>query len=117
MRAPRSVFALVLVAACGGDDGGGSGVPEVDCTQPVPSFAEVEAFPNTCNACHTVLIADDDPRRDAPPGMNFDIYSVAVDNAQRIAISVNEGTMPPAGGVIFSEKQDLFLWALCGTPP
>ena len=117
MRIERAGLVLVLVAACGGgDDGFGTGKPDVDCSQPVPTFSEVEAFPNTCNACHTILIADDDPRRDAPPGMNFDIYAQAVPNAERAAISVNEGTMPLAGGVLYSEKQQMYLWALCGTP-
>ena len=118
MRAPRVAFVLLVLVACGGgDDGGNMGLPEVDCAQPIPSFTEVRAFPYTCNGCHTVLIADDDPRRDAPPGMNFDLYSVAVENAERIAISVNEGTMPPTGGIPYSMQQELFLWALCGTPP
>jgi hypothetical protein len=118
MRVRLAAIVLVLGAGCGGgDDGFGMGVPEVDCSLPIPSFSQVEAFPHTCNQCHTVLIADDDPRRDAPPGMNFDVYDSAVDNAERSAITVNEGTMPLSGGIIFSEKQDLYLWALCGTPP
>ena len=104
------------MAACGGG-GSPSGPPEVDCNQAIPSFTQVAAFPTTCNECHTVLIADDDPRRDAPPGMNFDVYASAAENAERIAISVNEGTMPPSGGILYSQEQQLFLWAMCGTPP
>jgi hypothetical protein len=114
----RTVAAALFVVAvgCGGDDGFGMGIPEVDCSEPIPRFLEVRAFPGTCNSCHTVQIADDDPRRDAPPGMNYDNYAQAVANAEGAAITVNEGTMPLSGGLTFTDRKQLFLWALCGTP-
>jgi hypothetical protein len=119
-RMRLSLLALALaplfVVGCGSDDGNGTGIPEVDCSEPVPRFAEVLAFPRTCNSCHSVAISDDDPRRMAPPGMNFDLYSSAVEYAEEAAITVNEGTMPVTGGIRTSDKEDLYLWALCGTP-
>jgi len=116
MRTSLLAVALVLATGCGGGDGFGTGVPSVDCSQPVPTFSEVLAFPRTCNSCHTVQIADNDPRRDAPDGMNYDVYAAAVQYAEPAAISVNEGTMPLSGGLTYTDRDALFLWALCGTP-
>lgn len=117
MRLACIAALLTAASGCGGDDGYGTGVPDVDCSQPVPTFAEVLAFPRTCNSCHTVDIADDDPRRDAPAGMNFDVLSSAQQYAEQAAVTVNEGTMPPSGALSFNDRDALFLWALCGTPP
>lgn len=120
MRSTRRCLLFVILAVipggCGRGDEFGEGVPDVDCSQPVPVFADVLAFPKTCNSCHTVQIADDDPRRDAPEGMNYDVYTTAVQYAEDGAITVNEGTMPLSGGLSVRDRDDLFLWSLCGTP-
>lgn len=118
MRLPLFATLILLATSCGGDgDGFGEGIPDVDCSKPIPTFSEVRAFPNSCNNCHSVQIADDDPRRDAPPGMNYDVYATAVEYAEGAAITVNEGTMPISGGLQNRDREPMYLWALCGTPP
>jgi len=93
-------------------------VPEIDCeNETVPSFAQVRAF-NVCTNCHSSA-KEGLERNGAPPSLNFDVYAIAADAAPRIVNQVSMGTMPPPPSgftVTAEEKDELFVWAECGTP-
>ncbi|HVV87485.1 MAG TPA: hypothetical protein VHE35_30795 [Kofleriaceae bacterium] len=115
VRPRRLAIALVAagaLAACGGDDD----LPSVDCTAPVPAFGEVHAFSLVCVNCHSTTVSGVQ-RFGAPPGVNFDDYASAMTHAEEAARRVFSGDMPRAGTVAESDKQVLYRWALCGTPP
>ena len=106
------VLAAVAIAACGGGSEEES-LPEVDCSEPIPAFAEVSAF-TTCVNCHSSTAVD---REDAPEGVNFDSAGAARAHAEEAAEEVFSGAMPPSPyNLNEDEKHDLYLWALCGTP-
>ena len=113
-------FALLL-PGCGGGDGEGSEdseTREIDCEhEAVPTYAQVRAF-NVCTNCHSSA-NEGLARNGAPPSLNFDVYAIAVDAAPRIVNQVAMGSMPPAGfgfSLTDEEKDELFVWAECGTP-
>jgi len=100
-------------AGAGGDAG-----PSADCeVEPIPSFADVAIFAK-CLGCHSTMVTGD-ARNEAPPDVNFDDYASAVGMAERAALYVFHGVMPPVTTgitVTGDEKEQLYLWALCGTP-
>jgi hypothetical protein len=111
---------LLLAVACGddGEEEHEHELPDVECEgADVPSFAEVEAF-DKCTTCHSSELTGDD-RNDAPEDDNWDDYEEAMEHAELIAHEVFEGEMPPEdSGITLTadEEEDLYLWALCGTP-
>lgn len=122
MREWRLIIGSILLclgAACGdGNNTPEDTVPEWDCSDDVPSFDDVRAFPEVCEHCHSSVL-DPSRRRGAPVGLNFDDYDSASENAERIATEVYWGKMPPSGSgyTLTIEQQDtLFEWALCGAP-
>lgn len=98
--------------------GCGSDLPDVDCNaQPVPTFGEVTAL-QKCTECHSSMRSGA-ARREAPGSVNFDTYEAAKGKAEEGAEEVYGGDMPPEGsGVSLTaeEKQQFYVWALCGTP-
>jgi hypothetical protein len=115
-----AAFSLLL-PGCGGEDGGGSGDTgerEIDCdNETVPSYGEVRAF-DVCTNCHSSE-NEGVERNGAPPSLNFDSHDGAADAAPRIVDQVSMGSMPPAGSgfsLMADEKDELFVWAECGTP-
>jgi uncharacterized membrane protein len=107
--------ASALSIACGGEDD--ESLPEVDCSQPVPAYGAVTAFAK-CGTCHASSLSGTD-RRSAPDSVNFDSYGAASSAGDEAVEEVQKGDMPPPGsGVSLSEeeKQELYRWALCGTP-
>jgi hypothetical protein len=83
----------------------------------IPTYDEVAAF-DTCTNCHSSDRMGE-ARNDAPEEFNFDTYAAAMHEPEEVAHEVFEGAMPPAdSGFSLSEedKQDLYRWALCGTP-
>jgi uncharacterized membrane protein len=134
-----AVVCVFALAACG-DDSAGDGdaavdegahdsdaaseeegeieLPEVECSgADVPGYDEVAAF-DVCTNCHSSELTGD-ARNDAPPEYNFDTHEDAADEAEEIAHEVFEGEMPPAGSgfsLSQAEKDELYLWALCGAP-
>ena len=101
---------ILIMQACGGGDE----LPTVDCTDP-PSFAEVSAF-SACTICHASTLQGTN-RAGAPSGVDYDTYESAVSGADRAVVRVYAGTMPPVGSLAEKDKGDLYVWALCGTPP
>ena len=92
----------------------------MDCAaaQPIPTFAEVQAFQAICTNCHSSSKADT-ARNGAPADINFDQYSSAFSHAEEAAIEVNVGAMPPAFSLLTLtpvQKTTLFNWAMCGAP-
>jgi uncharacterized membrane protein len=107
--------ASVLLGACGPD------LPEVDCTAPVPTYAEVTIFTNgKCNLCHASTVTGAN-RMNAPSDVNYDTYAAAQARAEDAVAEVFAGEMPPAGFEAIApteaEKQVLYRWGLCGAPP
>ena len=94
--------------------------PVVDCStaQPVPAFAQVQAFQTVCSNCHSSAKTGS-ARNGAPSEINFDQYSSAYAHAEQAAIEVNAGAMPPASAQLALtevQKAALFGWAMCGAP-
>ena len=104
-----------FAAGCGGDDE--EGLPTVDCSGTIPKFSEVALFSDSCSNCHGQDLAGT-ARNGAPVDINFDSYDSAKAHAEKAASEVYNGAMPPTGNEDFSEaqKQQLYLWSLCGTP-
>jgi hypothetical protein len=103
-----------------GAAGGGAGAagPDVDCdAEPIPAFTEVAIF-EKCVGCHGRELTGD-ARMGATLGVNFDDHASAAEHAERAALYVFHGIMPPVTtniAVTDAEKEQLYLWALCGTP-
>lgn len=119
MRAELLIALLIVplaVTACGDDDGDGASLPTVDCTPPVPTFAEVRAFRSNCINCHSIQLTDNS-RQGAPEGMDYDVHASAAAVAEATARTVYEGSMPPSGGLFPADKDVLYRWSLCGAPP
>jgi hypothetical protein len=60
-----------------------------------------------------------DARNGATEGVNFDDYDSAAAATERAVLYVFNGVMPPPRSgitVTESEKQQMYQWALCGTP-
>jgi hypothetical protein len=91
-------------------------LPTVDCTPPVPTFAQVNAFRTNCTNCHSVQLTGGS-RMGAPVGMNYDVYASAAAVGDATARTVFEGSMPPSGGLFPADKDVLYRWTLCGAPP
>jgi hypothetical protein len=108
---------LALAVGCG-DDAEDEQLPDVDCEDgDIPAFDEVAAF-DKCTQCHSSELSGDD-RMNAPEDDNWDDYEEAMEHAEEIAHEVFEGEMPPEDSGITltaAEEEDLYLWALCGTP-
>lgn len=94
--------------------------PVIDCStvQPVPQFAQVQAFQTVCTTCHGTTKTGG-ARNGAPGDINFDDYASASSYAEQAAIEVNVGAMPPESSGLSltqAQKTTLFDWAMCGAP-
>lgn len=114
------VVCLLLTAACGDDDDDEEELPEVDCDAgTIPTYAEIKTTSFAkCTTCHASTLQGSTARMEAPVDVNFDTYGAAKTHAEHAAEEVNGGAMPPQGQPqpTEQEKQDLYRWALCGTP-
>jgi uncharacterized membrane protein len=114
---------ILLLTACGSDKQAEEEEelpPVVNCTaaQPIPTFAQVQAFQTVCTTCHSTQKTGG-ARNGAPTDVNFDQYASASASAEQAAIEVNVGAMPPDfSGLTLTaaQKTDLFDWAMCGAP-
>jgi hypothetical protein len=113
------LFVCLGPLGCGDDPADKEGgVPEIECPDDVPGFAEVTAFEEVCTQCHDSSLSKEE-RRNAPAHLNFDDYDTAKANAEPIAAEVYWGKMPPSGvdlALTIEQEDDLLAWALCGTP-
>ena len=115
-----AVFALHLVG-CSGDDSESpddESAPEIDCaTEIIPSYTAVRAF-DVCTNCHSSE-REGVERNGAPPSLNFNTYEGAAVAAPRMVTQVSMGNMPPPPSgfsLTPEEKDELYVWAECGTP-
>lgn len=70
-----------------------------------------------CIPCHSIY-AREGQRAGAPPGTNFDSWDDTLDWADRIgAVAVDSELMPPAGGMVTSEREDFAEWMRCEVLP
>lgn len=89
--------------------------PVVDCdTVQVPAYEDVSIWPE-CTNCHATDL-EGAYRQGAPQGVNYDTYEAARGMAEDAAIEVNIGNMPFTGTVTEEQKEELYAWAMCGTP-
>lgn len=119
-------FVLVLsmspltLAACS-DDGEGSeagAVPEVDCAAtPAPKYSEMATVWAKCTNCHATSLVGAAARSSAPEGYNYDNADVAKATIEEAMFEVAEGSMPLGGSMTEAEKDQLYRWGQCGTPP
>jgi uncharacterized membrane protein len=108
---------LSTLLGCGGDSE--EELPEVDCnTGAVPKYSELKTTVFAkCTVCHDSAKSGQ-ARVEAPNDVNYDMYSTAKAKAKKAAAEVNEGAMPPKPfpALTDAEAQQLYKWALCGTP-
>jgi uncharacterized membrane protein len=113
------ILLVATLAACSSEDEEEEEeLPEVDCTAEIPTFDEVTAFSEVCTNCHSTTKSGE-ARNGAPADINWDDYESAKANAEEGAHEVFEGEMPPEESnetLTTAQKDDLYLWALCGTP-
>lgn len=70
-----------------------------------------------CVPCHSVY-AREGQRAGAPPEVNFDSWQDTLDQAEGInAWAVESELMPPAGGMVSSEREQLAEWMRCEVLP
>src|SRR5512140_1925737 len=91
-----------------------------DCTKVTPpSFASLEAGAfSHCVGCHSSALTGT-ARSGSPDRVNFDNYADARAASQLAYIEVKRRAMPyPNGdGITNTERNRLYEWVLCGTPP
>jgi len=113
------ILLVGALAACSSEDEEEEEeLPEVDCSATIPSFDQVTAFSQVCTNCHSTTLSGED-RNGAPAAINWDDYASAKAHAEEGAHEVFEGEMPPEDSgetLTADQKDDLYLWALCGTP-
>ena len=115
-----AAFALHLLGCGGGDSEppDDAGAPEIDCdAETIPSYTDVRAF-DTCTNCHSTE-KEGVERNGAPPSLNFNTYEGAAAAATRMVTQVSMGNMPPPSSgfsLTADEKDELYVWAQCGTP-
>ncbi len=70
-----------------------------------------------CNSCHSVY-SREGQRAGAPPDVNFDHWEDVLGWADRIyARTVEDENMPPAGGMVSSERELVGEWMRCEVFP
>lgn len=114
----RPLAALLLVAACGGEDP--STIPP-QCMTP-PTFARDIApiVERVCIRCHDEAKVNQ-AREGAPVGMNFNRYELITDKAA-FADAITSGrqpprdAMPPPESVTMEERGTVGTWRTCGYP-
>lgn len=123
MRWLACLFLASALAACGGEDDDNDGdnnddLPQVDCSGDIPAFDEVTAFSEVCTNCHSTGLSGTE-RNGAPANINWDDYDSAQVHAEDGAEEVFDNDMPPPGSghtLTNAQKEQLYRWALCGTP-
>ncbi|MES1205373.1 MAG: hypothetical protein ABUS79_05500 [Pseudomonadota bacterium] len=114
-----SLIAVALAASgCTGSDmGGGRADGGTDGSDACPTFSQVTIWP-LCTPCHASTVTEP-ARMLATPGVDFDVYSSAANNAVNAQIYVEAMLMPPPPDPPASAAQvaSLNRWVACGTPP
>lgn len=125
----RVVWIVSLTACAGSDPGAGKNEDDAvahvaqfngDCSSvAVPTFSELSSgvFLH-CVVCHSSSLSGA-ARNGSPPNVNFDKYDTAKAMASYADQEVRGHVMPyPKGaGITDTERNQLYEWAECGTPP
>jgi len=110
-----ALLPTLLLPACDDGESGDDEGTNVDCnTVTVPKFADMTAWAK-CTTCHSSALTATS-RNGATPGINFDTFAAAMASAQTAMDEVEEGSMPPGGGLTADEKTQIINWASCDTP-
>jgi len=98
-----------------GEDRDSAATTEVDLSDCVSTYAGIgQPFALTwCTGCHSSARTDGD-RFDAPEGVDLDTLADLRTHAERAAIRVSDGTMPPTGGISEAEQTRFLDWLACG---
>ncbi len=105
--------------ACDADDDGEDDEEElmaVDCDAvEVPRYEDMSEIWSTCVGCHSTALAGD-ARQGAPRDFDYDTHEAAMLDPIETAESVLEDEMPPSAPLSEAAKEQLSIWAQCGTP-
>jgi uncharacterized membrane protein len=114
------------MTACSGTDRSQDSSPTFpafngDCSTvaSVPTFEDLQmGILPICLGCHSARVTGA-ARHGAPDGLNFDTYEEFESVADTASYLVSQHEMPaPSGdGPTDSERNQLYAWAACGTPP
>ena len=109
----RWLAPLLLLAAAGCADGDSDTDGICDDVTPSTwaSFGQ-DFVQENCQACHSGTSSN---RYNAPPAVNFDFEDEVRERADRVLTRVEEGSMPPQGGISEDDKQRLADWLTCGS--
>ena len=110
---------LALTGCDGGGDDGGDDGPNIDCNESAaPGYSTMSAVWAKCTTCHATDKMGA-ARGGAPEGYNYDTPEAAKAEAEEAQEQVFNGVMPPAGQpqLTEAEKDMLYRWASCDTPP
>jgi len=121
LRLPVCALALCCIPAACDDHIVGSGAPIVNnCLRDPPlTWDNYGAYiiGRQCRPCHSEY-SREGQRADAPLGVDFDDFDDVLGWADRIqARSVDDETMPPAGGMLAEERVLLGEWLRCDVYP
>jgi uncharacterized membrane protein len=131
LRSTSSLTWIVSLTACAGSDpgagkGGGDAATNVpqfngDCSSvTVPTFSELSSGVfSHCVVCHASSLSGEKARNGSPDTVNFDTYDAAKAMASYADQAVRGHIMPyPNGvGITDADRNQLYEWAECGTPP
>ncbi len=111
--------AFTVGVACDQDDDGdeeGDELAQVDCDAvEVPRFEDMSAIWNSCVGCHSSTLTGD-ARQGAPRDFDYDSHEAATLDPFETAEVVIEDEMPPSAPLSDEAKEQLSIWAQCGTP-
>ena len=96
----------VLAAGCGDDLGE---CPDNSATQQAQGL---EVLETKCQTCHSSKVTGGN-RLGAPSDLNFDDDSTVADEAGEMYGEVEDGSMPPGGGLSDADKEALRVYLAC----
>lgn len=109
----RLLLPLVLIAACGGDEG-----PDPCADAPTYTNDITAIVADHCIGCHDVDLAGA-ARSGAPAGKNFNTFDDIEPHLMDFADAITSGRMPPMDApgvtpVTAADRQTVSEWRRCG---
>lgn len=111
------ILLMLLVSACRtGED-----APPYDCLRTPPLSYENFGkgfLERNCTGCHSSYLVSPEERNYAPLSVNLNTYADAVQWWERIeARTITDLNMPPAGGLLDADLEQLGEWLYCSVKP